>query len=819
MSDYLEGDPLEIIINNPGGLGREAVIRFRMRDGNAADELDNITVDCHHQETTRRTVPLPDVIDAAPNYEISYRVDIDDDSVYDSDKHRVWPRTIHVTAKYRKTDGDTTDFRDGDPVPYFPFLILQEGDEDDPDHDCTTAADGTRIYHAKRPGQILLKTESPWVIVAPDDQTTLGRERELHVRRVSTWRANIRSHGGGREEDQPFKQWVNLPLDRDNEALPHGSLVKVEVGPFDLDEAVAGEQIYVRVTFPKRNSKRNVPRPAVWRTKQESSTLVTGAHPQPGAALCKYEFVLTIGADAEGATFYLQMGVAGGDRCTIEVGVTNTYEDDVLYIRNWRRLNVELLIPAPNLRSACSAILDNAGAALSQGLRDELAKIFSDSFIEFVYPPNGCKALAATDFKKYARGTGNDINEDATIGRPQSLSVPRNKICIVKPDDSKEALPANSSNAVSLCSRHQLNSLRGENLGDENDDTMTWTMVDFIVKRSMKNVVGRPVDDTSDVVDASDLSQTRNFYETTLEGVAESAEKTLPFHVFDYDPVDPVEVAGNFGVYSVKWRATTYKKEGTLNALPIGNGDPRSAHAQWSNPIVFTTLQERDKWCEIVNSRTVKFKLPADADDAPGQLVTFSREEPDATSASGVRTVRYTIGIDVHMEFLGVDFSTAAGARKGFALTFLWGGTVPVRSMAEIMAHEIGHICGQAYVEYDADTEEGWENRQIPGVPFGELFPPGQYYVGRGHVGAHCAVALQTAMSRAQDTDRRRVGRGSFRKPPDDDKTAYFDRISPDDHCIMWGESRLNPLRERHLCEQCKRHLHAVELTNIRKIW
>jgi hypothetical protein len=815
MPDLLEADDFPFTVTNAGGLGNAFEIQFQMKDNHSAAPLNNVLGPCAGREVNPVTVRLPSVRDDKPSYVFAYKVLLDGLSIFDSEDHTVWPRRIRVTARYRKLPEDRMNYVDGATVSGFPFVLMQ-GDELLGD-DFNTAADGTRVYDATTPGQITLRPESPWVVEAPDvaGQAAMGREREFFVRKVCDWRAKIRSHVGGREEDKPFRQWVNL-ADAANPAT--GSLVKIEVGPEDLDDALKDQEIFVRVTFPRSNSKRNDPRPAVWRTDQADTSMATMAHPQPGAGKCVYEFDYTLPADAAAAVFYVQMGLAGGDKCTIEVGVTEAREDDVLHIRNWRRLSVEMLVPQANLRAAAPDLLDDATAALAPALREELAKIFSDSFIEFVYPQASSKSLAVLDFTKYWRGTGAAIDRDADYGRAQSLFVPRNKICIVKENQLKEALPANANATVSLCSIYQILSLRSVHLGPVSaPNAMTWGIVDFFVYRSVKNVVGRPVDDHSMPADVTNLSITRNFYATTLTGVAESQEVTLPFHVFDYDPVDPVLAAGNFGVHSVKWRAVTYTREGTANAMKITeDGHPCGEHRQWSNPIVFATLQERDKWIEVINSRTVKFKLPADTDDAPGNQLRVVRIEADASSPTQARLASYTIGIEVYLEFLGVDIILTAGATGPSLLAFTFGGTLPTRYIAEILAHEIGHICGQTYV---ADAGEGWRNAQIPGIPFGEKFPAGQYYVEHGHVGPHCAKGLVDSMefAGAGAAVKQRVAGRSFSTPHDEDK-AFF-QIDHDSHCLMWGSGRRSD-KNRNFCEQCKRHIRAVELTDIRtKVW
>ena len=93
--------------------------------------------------------------------------------------------------------------------------------------------------------------------------------------------------------------------------------------------------------------------------------------------------MLKLPSDGGKAVCFLHMGVSGGDKCKVEVGVTDTYEDDILYVQNYRKIDLELFVPDPTLRQKASDILADAGADLADKLKGELERVFKDTYIEF----------------------------------------------------------------------------------------------------------------------------------------------------------------------------------------------------------------------------------------------------------------------------------------------------------------------------------------------------------------------------------------------------------------------------------------------------
>lgn len=283
-------------------------------------------------------VALPKVKDDEDKYSLSYKFDAlykaligeDDKHVISPgpDSYTVWPE--HISIKGTKDPDCKVDFKD------FPYTIVYPGRGDASEYtsdDKFAVADATLKYT----GDYQISTKSPYYI--KDWKHKTGRAQEATIGTMP-WRAKIISPADGKTDDAPLKQYVNL------KGLGEGPLLEVKVGPTDLDLGLKDEEIKVRVTFPNTNSKRDDPFPALWLGKTDATAQApkkVGA--KPGVDELIYETVLKLPADKGTVTFYVQLGVAGGDKCKIEVGTTDKYDDDILYIETSRKIYYHVTRP------------------------------------------------------------------------------------------------------------------------------------------------------------------------------------------------------------------------------------------------------------------------------------------------------------------------------------------------------------------------------------------------------------------------------------------------------------------------------------------
>jgi hypothetical protein len=814
-NNWIEGTKFKIKIEHTAGKLESPTgkIQFTMEAGykTALAEAD-VTIprmgDIEHEVT------LPDVKDDAASYRFSYKIKVDSKDIYESDWFFVWPKSIHLTAKYKKETGDVSKFKEGDNVPDFPFSVGEIDENGKPAEGGTFKTDGLGIreFTVASRGAVTIKPKSPWEIMDPTSQADCKRMRTFKVR-MKPWKAQIKSHNAGKTATAAIKQIVNAAQDY---ATGKGSLIKVEVGPPDLADAVRDQEIKVRVTFPATNAKRTDPCPALWLGEDKSTAQTPNpSTAKPGVAELKYEAVVKIPANGQAAVFYVQVGVCGGDTCKIEVGVTDTYEDDVLHVVNWRKIGLELFVAAAALRQKCTKVLADSGAALGDELKTELDRIFEKTFIEFFYPTNACIELKAADMKKYLKGTGSAFTED-DIDKPEALFVDRTKFKVRTVNSTRTAyeysdLPA-GGDKVFLCSDYQRRLLRDEKLKTvkKTKDTMTWIFVDFISARSDVNLVaGTPSF-------KADMSKVTNWYVTTFEGVDEKAIE-LPFCVFE---LDPVEASGKLGAIKVNWRATHYKKVGQTPPVwsdITGSSDPGGAYKDFTE-VVFTSAAIRDKWLEHVNSYNVKLKLKKDAADDPGKLLKIKKTQPK--TGGGTEEVEYDLKIQVQYDFYGVSFGTLGGAVCGEGQVRTGGGRVTVLGMAQTLAHEILHNCGQTYMGTVTGEVGGWSARTaIPGIPFAAAFPDSPYYVGKGHQGSHCAKALHKLIEGETALIKAAVAAGKFTAPTPEHQTAYFSKVKQTDQCIMYGDGPEMATESMDLCDTCKSYLRATDLSDVCGNW
>jgi hypothetical protein len=310
------------------------------------------------------------------------------------------------------------------------------------------------------------------------------------------------------------------------------------------------------------------------------------------------------------------------------------------------------------------------------------------------------------------------------------------------------------------------------------------------------------------------MAKVENAVVVELKGVL-TVDERLPFHVFDYDPVEPI---GVFGVIGIRWRAWWFKRASDAAAAftLIGPDDPGYALQEYWTGVDFEAeadLTARQKWCDILDSQTIRVKLPRDLPTDPGNHIRITRQEAH-------QPVDYLIGFKVEVTFHAVECKILGNAGGGEGLLETNGGRISSRNAAEILAHEIAHNCGQTYTQHNL-LPGGWGTRPaMTGMPFAALFPATAYYQGLGHKGSHCAKALVDVLrtEQADGAAKNAIAAGTFNKPSAAHKRDYFDKIQWQNHCVMWGESTPQAT-PRTFCATCKEYLRAVDLTDVCGAW
>ncbi|MBX3467556.1 MAG: hypothetical protein KF878_11760 [Planctomycetes bacterium] len=172
------------------------------------------------------------------------------------------------------------------------------------------------------PGPLKLEWQKPFALDKYVEEKGTALKAQLRVGK----RARLAWPRG--TQKKPHRQLVNLTADA--KAPQQGSLVKVQL---ELEGGVAGDKVYVRHSLSPKNSKRNDVVLGL------AGATCTSWAPEGGVEV-------TLGGDAPKATVDLEMGKAGGDVVTLEVGGTDQCKDGSVTIQGWRKVWYQISAPA-----------------------------------------------------------------------------------------------------------------------------------------------------------------------------------------------------------------------------------------------------------------------------------------------------------------------------------------------------------------------------------------------------------------------------------------------------------------------------------------
>jgi hypothetical protein len=848
-ADVLEGSVVRLMTSFKGQKAPEGKAEWIIQNGATGAE-EKIACELGGKPTV---VTLPDVPADKAKYDYTYKLSYGGKERAGACDFTVWPTELEVKTKYKNGTGEThPTLKDGDAVKGFQFHVVQGEDRG---REWKTGDDGTLKVTLTKPEACFVEPASPWSIISPTDQKDAVRVREFEVN-VKPWKAKVRSHAG-KDEKSPLKVYVNEKA--------KASCLKVEVGPEDLTLAKKDQIVKVRATFPAKNTKRNDPFPAIQTTAAAGSKLTPKKNDaKPGVDDLVYETDVKIPVDGQPAVFYLELGLAGGDKCKLEVGVTDKLEDDVVHFQNWRKLILELLMPKKAERQACPKLLDDADPKLGADLKKCVEKAFEETYIEFADSPDASKNFETANVEWMLKGKGPDAGFDiVAVPKPGNLYVPAAKFCDPKIENGAlkitnevlEGRALGGGTTVFLCSDYQRRYLRHSLASGipKPKNSLTWVWMDMITGRSKTNPTGTGNKDKWD----EKLDKLWNFFNTSFQGKDEKKYIT-PFHVFDKDPMQADDVRS---FKRALWLATRYRKKGggdgdwkdiktvpaecdcpacvslKAKSKPLKHTPPRANPGSAYTAVKTVNFADDTavgKWVSITNSRNVVMKLPKKNDLVnpwPGDVVVLKVME-DHLKAGGEtkddteqKEVEYELDITVQLECYGIEFGVLGGAVSGEGDLRTSCGLAPPEGMCNTLAHEIAHNCGATYMG-KVGTITGGCTTKIPGYEFELGVPDGPYYVAHGHQGSHCIKVLFDKLGTADDKKKAlfketdlgpEIDYGSL---SDDLKTKYWSKIdATKDHCIMFGEGDPDTTTLLSFCEKCKEYLRANDLTDVTKAW
>jgi hypothetical protein len=757
---------------------------------------------------------LPEVKEGFLNYELTVHVTSKVDQTQNPKqalaKYRVWPNNCEIEATF--TDG-------GAKAEHFEFRILRGSEEI---ANWETEKDGTYDEPIWDPGELTLRAVSPWILDSREDPKP-GRKWTVKVTK-KPWKAKIYTPTGGRTPTTALQQIVNQPADYPTNC---GSLVKLVIGPDDVSLGKKDEEIKIRVTFPADNSKRNSPMPAL-QTSEDPGTAVpmkvTTA--KPGEAELVYEHTLELPADGEKVECYVQMGVAGGDQCKIEVGVTDTLEDAVLHIANWRKVKVELVVPKNSLRASSPKILVDDEAKHGDALEAKLKALLDSVNVLFEYPATQAYTYEAAAIDGKIRGVdwAQGVYTSKAGTRAQYMTIDGAKFAnwVVKTQSSwffwteRKLVRKPLSGKVFVVDGGMLKEIRTEVTANaaHPKDTLTIQWCDFL-SRPETSVAYKP-------------GSKMNFIVREFTSATPIVIDPLPFHIFEHDPC---MADGTPSIRKITWHVRGVRKVGTQEWFaPPGWVDKTAAQVALAS-----TAVEVAKYVTFHDSNKITLSLPnADPGD-PGNFLVQTHNEMVPNSETGLdeaTDVDYQCLISVEILAVGLHFNVLGSALQGNIAMTSRAGETTEHGAAHTIAHEMGHNLGQAYMENLGagelhGTPRGSDNRgrsatnEIPGLPFADTtIPKGPFYAGKGFAGAHCAIKIKEKIEAALSKPAQR--KAVYDEPnwgaPSQKNRKYFE-VSDTDHCIMFATTDNAATKARSFCKECTTYLKATDADDITKDW
>ena len=621
-------------------------------------------------------------------------------------------------------------------------------------------ADGKYTFVPTAPGAVADFTiKEPYLLVEWVVDEAGGFTRKCRKRKAKVdskpWVAKILSHPDqalGRTLDKAAVQWVNLdPLD----GADKGSLVKVEVGPVDINMIGDRRKVHVKVTFPTDISKRNDPFPAVWKTASKSSALTpVNAAGKPGVDELVYDMTgaqaLEIAAGKDRVEFYVQLGFAGGVYCKIEVGtVATALTDDTLFLEAWRRLQFETWQPrtdgnaatklsswtlggvagTPGISPAATGHLYQTFAGAATGTRADRAKA---CFIDWQQREAGFyskNTLESQSWIPVSGGTKMIPSWDAAFFD----ETPGNKVTVLT-----------WGQIVQLA--QTLNSAPDKKLNQI-------VFADFVA-------TAKAWSQSFDVMGAGPVIPDKNM---------------LPWNITS-------GAVASDSITSIQWIA--YVDDGS------GGGwveDPDGLGYQMLN-----TKADIDSHVRIEKVRRLRISLPNDPAhaDYPG---TYKASKP----------ATHQVAFKIFIEGKGWSWGDINGCALGGVIAMnryaasLGLGTVHPIGLTNVVIHEIGHNMGQAYGDKTIDPTFGRSPaNMIPGIDNPRsVASGGDLYGGHGHTGTHCAFGLSAT----------------------DKACASFGGKSGS--CVMFGADNMAKSSKGTWCDNCKTYIRGTHLDDVRKHW
>lgn len=672
-----------------------------------------------------------------------------------------------------------------------------------------------------------IRAKAPWEII--EEKRAAGKRREFELKVARRIKAKL-VKPLPKSDPSPVVQYVNLATtDEGRDGL--GSKVTLHVsGNGDPDLVPKkGDQIFIKVEF-SRASKRNTPEPKL--LSDHGVQEVTKSKPDG----TEYTGWVALGEGGADAKFTVELGIAGGDTCTVRVGGTKSASDQSLTFVNWRRLYYELRFPRSFIpRLAAKTLPDGTDGhdypeTMAQCVKTRLAEVFveyqlvkshvyedADAPAGTWFPPAFLQTAGTTPLLTFTSGW---VNKSAGFSsNPDLLS---RTVYVNLCDRSFSDSDSEQAQALVLTSADQVKALA---LGTPSKyffprrpkdgsaglvvagfewvadiaagaaaapAAIEWETPDAPLTEDAREGYIRVVERHQNRSVELAFSKVGSSYTTAPD--AEANEKLETFLASLYTDIERLRGNGvKFAIVGISGSPADASRFNQVKAKVV-TYHTTQAPKLTSHPGRDAAGQPRKgpmdvAWLTLETFRKIRVKLPDKIDDKPG---------PGAFVGAASAT---QCPVNVAFKVWG---STSINGNAGKGLQLMVLKETEPGCCAATICHELGHSMGM--------TTFGDKNSPHPSdlpAPKHVDQPGGTYYfdsktgpytngIRNLHRGPHCAKGV----------------------PESKKSHAKFDGWSPtdpDNSCIMWGSGGSDDVRQ-HFCDVCSPLIRARRLEDIRSL-
>jgi len=327
MKDLFEGS--QVTLKGKVKRGRSRTIKFHVNFSDEIDGKNQLEIEksgsAIFDTTISQKYELPDVPDGREYYLMTWGAEAEGIKgiKWSPDVIQVWPRTMTLEAvddQGAKVEGFPFRFRQG--------MELVEAR--------ATDAEGMSSFDLTDPGPVRqIIPIAPWETIGNPTQD--GRKWEATVRKkpytATFYSPNIANDW--KDDDGQLKQYVNLSGADANlgNIIRFKICPKAENGTKDQDLGMKGDSLYIQFIPDDGNCERDTPRP----TLQTPGSIAKEGN--------TFKSKVEVPDDGELVEFALDLGLAGGDKFELKIGVTESCEDESIKIITWRKLFYKAMVP------------------------------------------------------------------------------------------------------------------------------------------------------------------------------------------------------------------------------------------------------------------------------------------------------------------------------------------------------------------------------------------------------------------------------------------------------------------------------------------